>query len=392
MKKKIVILGSTGSIGKTSLNILKKNLNEFNIFLLSSNSNYQSICSQINIFKPNYFIINNKKVYIKVLKKFKNNKIKIANNFNDLNLKNIKIDITISAIVGIAGLEPTIKFTSHSKKLLIANKETIICGWHLIESRAKKNRTKIIPIDSEHFSIDQLTRNSNDRNIKKIYLTASGGPFLNKPLKYFNKIKAHHAIKHPKWKMGKKISIDSSNLMNKVLEQIEAYRLFPFQREKYQIIIHPQSMIHAIVIFKNGQTKFLYHETDMKIPIANAIFENNFTEKNFINTNKNILKEFENFQFKQVDKKKFPIVTLLKKYSSKNSGPIILNASNEVLVSKFIDGLISFKSIYFYLKAVLRHKDYKKYAIKRSPNINEIYEIDKWARKKTLEIITKKIK
>ena len=392
MKKKIVILGSTGSIGKTSLNILKKNLNEFNIFLLSSNSNYQSICSQINIFKPNYFIINNKKVYIKVLKKFKNNKIKIANNFNDLNLKNIKIDITISAIVGIAGLEPTIKFTSHSKKLLIANKETIICGWHLIESRAKKNRTKIIPIDSEHFSIDQLTRNSNDRNIKKIYLTASGGPFLNKPLKYFNKIKAHHAIKHPKWKMGKKISIDSSNLMNKVLEQIEAYRLFPFQREKYQIIIHPQSMIHAIVIFKNGQTKFLYHETDMKIPIANAIFENNFTEKNFINTNKNILKEFENFQFKQVDKKKFPIVTLLKKYSSKNSGPIILNASNEVLVSKFIDGLISFKSIYFYLKAVLRHKDYKKYAIKRLPNINEIYEIDRWARKKTLEIITKKIK
>ena len=390
MKKKIVILGSTGSIGKTSLNILKKNLNEFNIFLLSSNSNYQSICSQINIFKPNYFIINNKKVYIKVLKKFKNNKIKIANNFNDLNLKNIKIDITISAIVGIAGLEPTIKFTSHSKKLLIANKETIICGWHLIESRAKKNRTKIIPIDSEHFSIDQLTRNSNDRNIKKIYLTASGGPFLNKPLKYFNKIKAHHAIKHPKWKMGKKISIDSSNLMNKVLEQIEAYRLFPFQREKYQIIIHPQSMIHAIVIFKNGQTKFLYHETDMKIPIANAIFENNFTEKNFINTNKNILKEFENFQFKQVDKKKFPIVTLLKKYSSKNSGPIILNASNEVLVSKFIDGLISFKSIYFYLKAVLRHKDYKKYAIKRSPNLSEIYEIDSWARNKIFEIIKKK--
>ena len=392
MKKKIVILGSTGSIGKTSLNIFKKNLNDFNIFLLSSNSNYQSICSQINNFKPNYFIINNKEVYTKVLKKFKNNKIKIVNNFNDLNLKNIKIDITISAIVGIAGLEPTIKFTSHSKKLLIANKETIICGWHLIESRAKKNRTKIIPIDSEHFSIDQLTRNSNDRNIKKIYLTASGGPFLNKPLKYFNKIKAHHAIKHPKWKMGKKISIDSSNLMNKVLEQIEAYRLFPFKREKYQIIIHPQSMIHAIVVFKNGQTKFLYHETDMKIPIANAIFENNFTEKNFINTNKNILKEFENFQFKQVDKKKFPIVTLLKKYSSKNSGPIILNASNEVLVSKFIDGLISFKSIYFYLKAVLRHKDYKKYAIKRSPNINEIYEIDKWARKKTLEIITKKIK
>tara|TARA_A100001011_G_scaffold399561_1_gene508842 strand:- start:920 stop:1312 length:393 start_codon:yes stop_codon:yes gene_type:complete len=130
----------------------------------------------------------------------------------------------------------------------------------------------------------------------------------------------------------------------------------------------------------------------MKIPIANAIFENNFNEKNFINTNKNILKEFENFKFIPVDKKRFPIVTLLKKFSSNSSGPIILNASNEVLVSKFIDGLISFKSIYFYLKAVLRHKDYKKYAIKRSPNINEIYEIDEWARKKTIEIIKKKIK
>ena len=392
MKKKIVILGSTGSIGKTSLNIFEKNLKDFSIFLLSSNSNYNSICSQIRKFKPKYFIIINKKVYKKVKKKFKKNKVKIVNNFTDLNLKKIRIDITISSIVGIAGLEPTIKFTSHSNKLLIANKETIICGWHLIERQAKINKTKIIPIDSEHFSIDQLTKNSNDKNIKKIYLTASGGPFLNKPIKYFNKIKAHHAIKHPKWKMGKKISIDSSNLMNKVLELIEAYKLFPFKREKFQIIIHPQSLIHAIVLFKNGQTKFLYHETDMKIPIANAIFENNFNEKNFINTNKNILKEFENFKFIPVDKKRFPIVTLLKKFSSNSSGPIILNASNEVLVSKFIDGLISFKSIYFYLKAVLRHKDYKKYAIKRSPNINEIYEIDEWARKKTIEIIKKKIK
>ena len=393
MKKKIVILGSTGSIGKTSLNIFKKNLKDFSIFLLSSNSNYHSICSQIKQFKPKYFVISNKEVYLKVKKRFKKNNVKIINNFSNLNLKkNIRIDITISSIVGIAGLEPTIKLTSHSNKLLIANKETIICGWHLIEKQAKINKTKIIPIDSEHFSIDQLTKNSNDSNIKKIYITASGGPFLNKPLKYFNNIKAHHAIKHPKWKMGKKISIDSSNLMNKVLEQIEAYRLFPFKREKYQIVIHPQSLIHAIVLFKNGQTKFLYHETDMKIPIANAIFENNFNDKNLIKINRNILKEFENFKFIKVDKKRFPIVTLLKKYSYNNSGPIILNASNEVLVGKFIDGLISFKSIYFYLKAVLRHKDYKKYAIKRSPNINEIYEIDGWARKKTLEIIKRKNK
>ena len=147
--------------------------------------------------------------------------------------------------------------------------------------------------------------------------------------------------------MGKKISMNSSNLMNKVLEIIEAYRLFPFKIDKYEIIIHPQSLVHAIVHFKNGQTRFLYHETDMKIPISNAIFENDFDNKNFIYLKKDILKKFENLQFIKVDKKRFPIVTLLKKFSNNNSGPIILNASNETLVSKFIEGKISFNSIFF---------------------------------------------
>ena len=190
--------------------------------------------------------------------------------------------------------------------------------------------------------------------------------------------------------MGKKISIDSSNLMNKVLELIEAYRLFPFDPKKYEIIIHPQSLIHAIVFFKNGQTRFLYHETDMRIPIANAIYENDFDAGKLIKTKKNILRNFENLKFKKVDKKRFPIVTLLEKFYNKKSGPIILNACNEVLVGKFIDGKISFNSIYIYLRAVLRHKDYKKYAIKSSPDIKDIYKIDKWARRRTLEIIEKK--
>ena len=387
MKKKIAILGSTGSIGTTSLNIFKKNKNKFSIILLSANSNYSLICKQIKEFKPQYYIISNLLVFKKVKKKFQNKKIKIYNNFSDLNLNKKKFDITISSIVGIAGLSPTIKFVKYTKKILLANKETIICGWHLIKNLSKLHKTRIIPVDSEHFSIDQLTRNYRDKDIEKIYLTASGGPFLNKSLKSFKSIKASDAIKHPRWKMGKKISIDSSNLMNKVLETIEAYRLFPFKIDKYEIIIHPQSLIHAIVLFKNGQTKFLYHETDMKIPILNAIFENNFDNKNFIYPKKNILKKFENLKFIKVDKKRFPIVTLLKKFSNNNSGPIILNASNETLVSKFIEGKISFKSIFYYLKSVLGHKHFKKYAIKRSPNIDEIYEIDKWARTKTLELI-----
>ena len=389
MKKKIAILGSTGSIGKTSLYIFKKNLKKFEIILLSANSNYSNICRQIKIFKPKYFIVTNTNVFKKTKKKFLNKKTKILNSFNDLDYNKIKFDITISSIVGIAGLSPTIKFINISKKVLIANKESIICGWHLISRLSKKNKTKIIPIDSEHFSISKLTKNVRDHEVEKIYLTASGGPFLNKPLKSFKSIKVNDAIKHPKWKMGKKISIDSSNLMNKVLELIEASRLFPFNIAKYEIIIHPQSLIHAIVVFKNGLTKFLYHETDMKIPITNAIFENDFDSKNFIYSRKDLLKKFEKLKFLKVDKKRFPIVTIIQKFSSSNSGPIILNACNEVLVNKFIDGKITFNSIYVYLKAVLVHKDYKKYAIKSSPNINEIYKIDKWARLKTIEILTK---
>tara|TARA_B100000959_G_C14977117_1_gene621954 strand:- start:916 stop:2091 length:1176 start_codon:yes stop_codon:yes gene_type:complete len=389
MKKKIAILGSTGSIGQTSLNIIKKNLKEFNIFLLSANSSYNLINNQIKIYKPKIFVVNDPKIFTAVKKKYKNKKIKIYNKFSEVPLSKIKLDITISSIVGIAGLEPTIKFIKKSKKVLLANKETIICGWHLIKNLCKKTKTKIIPIDSEHFSIDQLTKNFKDKDIEKIYITASGGPFLNRSLKSFKDIKVKDAIKHPKWKMGKKISIDSSNLMNKVLELIEAYKLFPFNPDKYEIVIHPQSLVHAIVLFKNGQTKFLHHETDMRIPIANAIYENNLDIRKIIKSKKDILKNFEKLKFKKVDKKRFPIVTLLSKFFNRNSGPIILNASNEVLVDQFIKGRISFKSIYLYLRAVLGHKDFKKYAIKRSPDIIDIYKIDNWARSKTIETIEK---
>ncbi len=387
IKKKIAILGSTGSIGITSLKIFKKNPKKFDIILLSANSNYTLINFQIKKYKPKFFIINNYSVFNKIKKKFKKSKTKFYNKFSELPLKKIKSDITISAIVGIAGLEPTIKFINCSKKILLANKESIICGWHIIKKNSLRYKTKIVPIDSEHFSIDQLTKNHKDEDIKKIYITASGGPFLRKPLKNFKNIKAKQAAKHPNWKMGKKISIDSSNMMNKVLETIEAYKLFPFNKNKYEIIVHPQSLIHAIVVFKNGQSKFLYHDSDMIIPISNAIYENNINSKIFIKDRNDFMMKFKNFKFEKIDKKRFPIVTLLKKSIYNNSGPIILNASNEVLVQKFIKGEISFSSIYRYLKAVLGGKDFKKYAIKKAPSIKEIYKIDKWARIRTEKIV-----
>ncbi len=388
IKKKIAILGSTGSIGLSSLDIIQKDLKKFIIILLSANSNYLLIKKQIKKYKPKYFIINDRSVYNKIIKNKKKIKTKIYNKFSDIPSK-IKFDITISSIVGIAGLEPTISFVKRSKKVLLANKESIICGWHILRSISKKNKTEILPIDSEHFSIHQLTKNYRDEDIKKIYITASGGPFLKKPLKYFKNIKANEAVKHPKWKMGKKISIDSSNLMNKVLEVIEAFKFFPFSQNKYEILIHPQSLIHAIVLFKNGQTKLLYHETDMKIPIANAIYNNKINIKNLITKESNFLKNLEYLKFEKVDKKRFPIVTLLGKKTYDNSGSIVLNASNEILVESFIKNKISFKAIYLCLKQVFKDRDFNKYAIKKNPNISDIYKIDKWARMKTLEIIKK---
>jgi len=385
MKKKIAILGSTGSIGSTSLKIIEKNRNLFNIEILSANKNYKRICNQIIKFKPRYFIVTNNKIFLKIKKRFKKKKIKIFNNYNKINLPNKKIDITIAAIPGIVGLEPTIKFTQKSKKILLANKESIICGWEIISKIAKKYKTQIIPIDSEHFSIMKLLENHKESEIEKIYITASGGPFLNLPKKKFKNIKPSDAIKHPKWSMGKKISVDSSTLMNKVLELIEAQKIFPFNLKKFEIIIHPQSLVHAIIKLKNGITKFLYHEPDMKIPISNAIFDSKIDISTYINK-KNKIKDLNFFD---PDIKKFPVIKIIPKLNKYVSTPIIINGANEILVDLFLKKKISFNSISRYLFLVLKDKNYKKYAIQKPINIKNINMIDQWSKNLVLKFTKK---
>ena len=202
MKKKISILGSTGSIGLSSLKIIDKKRNYFDIYLFSANENLNLICKQIKIYKPKYFIISNYNVFKKLKKNLKN-RIIILNNFSDLK-KIKKIDITITAIPGIAGLSPTISMIKFSKKILLANKESIICGWDLIKKESKIYKTKLVPIDSEHYSIFKILKKYKISEIKKIFLTASGGPFLNYKIKDLKKVRFSDALKHPKWKMGKK--------------------------------------------------------------------------------------------------------------------------------------------------------------------------------------------
>ena len=383
MKKKITILGSTGSIGLTSLEIIKKDKKNFETYILSANKNYNLICKQIKEYSPKIFIVNDKKTYLKILLKFKNKKIKIFNNFK-FKKKN-KSDVTISAIPGIAGLEPTIEMIRQSRKMLIANKESIICGWELIKKEAKKNKTKIIPIDSEHYSIFKLIENVPKNLISKIYLTASGGPFLDFTIKNLKKVKPKNALKHPKWNMGKKITIDSSTLMNKIFELVEAQKLFDFPQNKFDIIIHPNSLVHAILELKNGIKKFIYHDTSMKIPIANAIYDGQINIKKIYRKKSKF--KFENLYFKEVDKKIFPAISLKDKVNKYPSAPIILNAANEVLVEQFLKEKIGFLDINKFIMAILKDKNYKKYAIKKPNNINQINLIDIWARSSTLKKI-----
>ena len=376
MKKKISILGSTGSIGLSALNIVDKKRNLFNIDLLSANSNYKLICKQIQKYKPKIFVVRDQIIFKKIKNKYKKNKVKILDAFNKVDLKK-KTDICICAIPGFSGLEPTISFIKFSKKILIANKESVICGWNLIKKLSKKKNTKLIPIDSEHFSILKLLENHKLDEVKKIYITASGGPFLHYKKNQMTKIKPKDAFNHPKWKMGKKISIDSSTLMNKILELIEAQKIFNIPSEKIEIIIHPNSLVHAIIEFKNGLVKFLYHETSMIIPLANAIFDGKLKIENFYK-NKNM--KFENLIFQKVDKNLFPAIKLKSLVNEYPSTPIIINAANEVSVDRFINKKLPFLKINKIIMGVLNDKNYKKYAIRNPRSINQIIKIDEWAR------------
>tara|TARA_Y200000002_G_scaffold68632_1_gene53401 strand:- start:6292 stop:7461 length:1170 start_codon:yes stop_codon:yes gene_type:complete len=380
MKKLITILGSTGSIGLTTLKILDVKKNYFQPYLFSADKNYKLICSQIKKYKPIFFLIYNKNVYKKVKNKYKNHKTKIIKKLEINHLKKIS-DITVVAIPGIDGLSPTILMTKKSKKMLLANKESIICGWSLIKKAAKTIKTKIIPVDSEHFSIFKLLDNCKKSEIKKIYLTASGGPFLNYNLAQLKKIKPKDALKHPKWRMGKKISIDSATLMNKILELIEAQKLFNIPMDKLDILIHPESLVHAILEFNNGLKKFIYHETSMIIPLANAIFDSKIDIDYFLKTRKKI----ENLNFIEADKKNFPIIEIKKRIIEYPSTPIIINAVNEVLVDEFLRKNIRFLSISVILKKILKDSNYKNYAVKQPNTIEKIHEINNWAKQRTFE-------
>ena len=385
MKKKIAILGSTGSIGKSTLEVIKKDKKSFDIILLSANNNYKKLAEQAKQFNVKNVLIKNKKFHLKIKNLLKKTKTRVYS--GEVSLKNIvsiKLDYTMSAVVGLAGLQPTIDAIKISKTVALANKETIICGWQILSKLIKKYKTKIVPVDSEHFSIMELTQGVSNGEIEEIIITASGGPFLNIPLRKLKKIKPKQAINHPNWKMGKKISVDSANMMNKVFEVVEAHRLFKFDKSKYKIMIHPQSYVHSIIRFKNGLTKMVLYNTDMKIPISNTLYK---SKNNFFKTPNLEIKRLNNLNFQKPNPKTFPSINLLNKcFTLGFSTPIIINAANEVLVDLFLKGKIEFLDIVKIINRILKDQDFKKYAKRNASSVKGIKIIDNWARLKTINM------
>jgi 1-deoxy-D-xylulose-5-phosphate reductoisomerase len=288
------------------------------------------------------------------------------------------------SISGLSGLDSTINSIDITKSIAIANKESIICAWNLIEKKLIKNNTKFIPIDSEHFSIWSLLQNESVNSVEKVIITASGGPFLNYKLNKLKNVKPKDAIKHPNWSMGKKISIDSATLMNKVFEIIEAQRIFKINIKKFEILIHPKSYIHSIVKFINGQIKILAHDTDMKIPIFNSIYQKKLKK---IHTKKIDINLLNNLNLKKVDFSKYPSIKILKKINNNNTlFETVLISANDELVDLYIKNKINFMEINKFLIKILKFKKYSNLINKKPKNISDIISLSEEVRLKTRQL------
>ncbi len=364
--KSLAIIGSTGSIGISTINVLKKNNKKFRLYYLSCDKNYNLLTKQIKKFKPRYFHINNSKYH----KKFKNKK-----NFKSIDFfikKKIKIDYIISAVSGYESIYLNFKLLKIAKNLLIANKETIICGGKIFMHAAKKNRCNIRPIDSEHFCINYFLNKfkCDFSEIKKIVLMASGGPFLNKKRLYNEKLS--NVLKHPNWKMGKKITVDSSTMANKVLEIFEAKVLFNIPDHKIDVKIESKSLVHSIITLKNNLNFLISHNPKMEIPISNSLNCNN---KFSFKLKKN------SFSIESVNLKKFPLVklgfTILK---HGHAGMIIFTVLNERLVNLFLKTKIPYGYIDKCLLKIFKKNTIVKISNKCIKNILDIQKIINFAK------------
>ena len=381
MKKKIAILGSTGSIGKNLLDIINDDKKNFEVVLLTAKKNYKALLKQATNFKVKNIIIIDQESYKKAKQINKNNKINIYNDFTDFNKIFIsKIDYTMSSIIGLDGLYPTLDIIKYTKTIAIANKEAIICGWNLIKKKLNLYKTKFLPVDSEHFSIWKILKSQKIENIDQIFITASGGPFLNKSINQIKNVKVSAALKHPNWKMGKKISIDSATMMNKVFEVVETKNIFSVSYKKISILIHPKSYIHAIVKFNDGTSQFLTHEPSMKIPIFNTLYLNHSKKIKSKNLDIDIL---NNLKLKKIDKNIFPVIKILESLPSKSSlFETVVVSANDQLVNLFINKKINFHEISKNILKIINMIEFQKYKKIKPKYIKDIHILSEYVRLK----------
>jgi 1-deoxy-D-xylulose-5-phosphate reductoisomerase len=372
MKKKIGIMGSTGSIGSCLLNVIKKS--DFDIIFLTANNNYRKLLKQAQIFNVKNLIITDSDSYQKAIKINKNKHIKLFNNFDFNKIIKKKLDYVMSSISGLDGLRPTFDIIKHTKKIAIANKESIICAWPLLKKELAKHKTNFVPVDSEHFSLWKEIKDVNPDHIKKIYLTASGGPLLNHKINLFKKVDISTILNHPTWRMGKKISVDSATMMNKCYEIIEAKNIFNLNYNKIDILIQPESYVHAIVHYNNGFAKIILHDTTMEIPIFNSIYPN---DKKYIKSNKINFNKLNNLRLQDISSSRYPITNILKLLPKKHSlFETVVTSVNDEIVNDFLNKKITFNDISKKVIKIINSHKFQKYKMIYPLKIQEILDLN----------------
>ena len=374
--KNIVVLGSTGSIGKNTLEVARNLKDKFRVVGLSSNSRWELLAEQIEEFKPTCVALNDRQLAEKLKRRFTDNNLKILTGNNCLKeiVSNQEVDVVVLAVVGAVGLPAAIETVQQGKILALANKESLVMAGHIVMPLAKKNQ--ILPVDSEHSAIFQSLQSGKPGEIKRVIITASGGPFYDYPSDKLSDVTTEQALKHPTWQMGQKITIDSATLMNKALEIIEAKWLFNLKAEQIDVVIHPQSIIHSMVEFCDGSVVAQMGMPDMKVPIQYAL---TYPERMPLSVQPLNLSNIGSLTFKKPDMEKFPALKL--GYEAAREGGTMgatLNAANEVAVQAFLNGQIKFTEIATSVEKVINNHHYIK-----NPCLEDILTADAWARQET---------
>ena len=380
-RKRVAVLGSTGSIGRSALDVISRLGHDFEVVAMSADSNINRLAAQVRRFRPRVITVGSERL-IPEIKRFLPRGIRVLAGREGLNemVSRDDIDITVMAISGTACIEPLVKAISSGKRIALANKEALVSAGPIIMDLASRKKTTIIPVDSEHSAIFQCIDRSGGENISKIYLTGSGGPLLDVPKKDFDRMSSERVLDHPKWKMGKKISVDSATMMNKGLEIIEAKWLFDMDEKDIEILVHPEAIIHSMIELIDGTFFAQMSLPDMRLPIQHAI---TYPSRLSMKVRDLDLAALKQLSFEKPNIKKFPCLRLAR-FAAKKDGtyPAVLNVANEEAVKKYLEGGIKFSRIpYIIEKVLLKH-----HGSDKKLSLSDIFDAQRWAREEVLRL------